>query len=211
MKLEIFMSMMGLSLLITCEAPSQSEPTLIVPCQGCEAIFEYKTYHPNLSNVDTLPGFANGSTRIRITGTIYQPGGSKPAGDVILYVYHTNADGIYAHSEGSQGWARRHGDFRGWIKTDADGKYTFYTSKPGSYPGGSNPAHIHPIVLEPNGRYYWIEEYLFADDPLLTAEDLAELGAQGGSNGIVTLRKDGDLWVGERDIILGENVPGYPK
>jgi protocatechuate 3,4-dioxygenase beta subunit len=32
---------------------------------------------------------------------------------------------------------------------------------------------------------------------------------RGGSSGILTLKKEGDLWVGTKDIVLGKNVPGH--
>ncbi|NIT58852.1 MAG: intradiol ring-cleavage dioxygenase, partial [Aliifodinibius sp.] len=112
-----------------------------------------------LSPVDTLPDFHQAENKLKVTGMIYQPDGKTPAENVILYIYHANPDGRYAPKEGASGWGRRHGYLRGWIKTGADGKYTFYTQKPGAY--GSNLPHIHPIILEPNGRYYWLSSYKF--------------------------------------------------
>lgn len=181
-------------------------PKLVGPCEGCEAVFEWgdKTLKP----VDTLPDFNDPGMRIKVTGTIYHEDGT-PAKDVVLYIYHTNQQGIYATRGGEKGWARRHGYIRGWAKTGADGKYTFYTLKPGTYPSRAAAAHIHPIVLEPDGRYYWIDEYLFRDDSLLTAKQISPEAPRGGNNGILNLVKEGGLWVGTRDIILGKNIPGY--
>ncbi len=177
------------------------------PCEGCEVVLEYGDRE--LTAVDTLPDFKNDGLKLKLTGTIYQHDGKTPAEDVILYIYHTDQDGIYPNKGDETGWAKRHGYLRGWIKTDKNGKYAFYTLKPGTYPSRSAPAHIHPIILEPDGKYYWIEEYLFNDDPLLTEEELLKSSPRGGSSGILNLKKDGNLWIGERDIILGKNVPGY--
>ena len=177
------------------------------PCEGCEAVFEHGDRE--LFPVDTLLDFNNNGPKLKLVGTIYKSDGITPAENVILYIYHTDQNGIYPTKGNKTGWAKRHGYIRGWIKTNNDGKYTFYTLKPGSYPNRSAPAHIHPVILEPNGKYYWIDEYLFEDDPLLTEKDISKTSPRGGSSGILSLKKDGDLWVGERDIILGKNVPDY--
>jgi len=197
-----------LSSLVNSQDKSESKFRLVGgPCEGCEAIFEYG--NKKLSPVDTLPDFNDEGQKIKITGTIYQSDGKTPAKGVILYIYHTDQNGIYAKRGDETGWAKRHGYIRGWIKTGNDGKYVFYTLKPGTYPSRSAPAHIHPIILEPNGKYYWIEEYLFKDDPLLTEKERNRKSSRGGSSGVLTLRTDGNLFVGERDIILGKSVPNY--
>lgn len=177
------------------------------PCEGCEAIFEYG--EQILTSIDTLPDFKDEGAKIKLTGTIYQQDGKTPAKDVILYIYHTDQNGIYPTNGNETGWGKRHGDLRGWIKTGSDGKYIFYTLKPGTYPNRSAPAHIHPVILEPDGKYYWIEEFLFEGDPLLTSNDTEKRFPRGGNDYILTLKKDDNLFIGERNIILGENVTGY--
>lgn len=186
---------------------NESNTQLVGRCEGCQAVFEYGG--KELSPVDTLPDFHDEGQKIKVTGTIYQPDGKTPAEGVILYIYHTDQNGIYATKGGETGWARRHGYIRGWIKTGKDGKYSFYTLKPGAYPSRSVPAHIHPIILEPSGKYYWLGSYHFEGDPLLTERQKSPKAPRGGSSGLLSLKKEGDLWVGERDIILGKNVPGY--
>jgi protocatechuate 3,4-dioxygenase beta subunit len=176
-------------------------------CEGCEAIFEYGD--KKLSPVDTLPDFNDKGLKIKVTGTIYQNDGKTPAEDVILYIYHTDQNGIYATRGGETGWGKRHGYIRGWVKTGKDGRYTFYTLKPGTYPSGRIPAHIHPTILEPNGKYYWLGSYHFEDDSLLTEKEISPESPRGDISGLLSLRKEGELWVGKRDIILGKNVPDY--
>lgn len=175
------------------------------PCEGCEAVLDYGDRE--LSPVDTLPGFEETEPKIKVTGTIYKPDGKTPAEGVILYIYHTNREGVYPTRGDEEGWAKRHGYIRGWLKTGKDGKYTFYTFKPGSY--SSNPAHIHPIILEPNGKYYWLGSFRFADDPQLTNKHRNPESPRGGSNGILELKKENGILVGRRDFILGKNIPGY--
>jgi len=189
------------------QIPGEKNSILVGSCEGCEGVFEYGD--KKLTSVDTLPDFQDEGLKIKVTGTIYQNDGKTPAEGVILYIYHTDQNGIYATRGGETGWGRRHGYIRGWVKTGKDGKYTFNTLKPGIYPSRSAPAHIHPVILEPNGRYYWLGSYHFAGDPLLTERETSPKSPRGGSTGLLSLRKEGNILVGERDIILGKNVPGY--
>jgi protocatechuate 3,4-dioxygenase beta subunit len=163
-----------------------------------------------------MPANLSWSTRItaaqgepmKISGTIYQRDGKTPAANVVLYVYHTDAKGYYTPAAG-QAEARKHGQLRGWMKTDDKGRYEFYSIRPAPYPGENIPAHIHPIVMEPNGKHYWLEDYFFEDDPLVTAEMRSERAPRGGK-GVVALKKNAQgIWVGHRDLVLGLHVPGY--
>lgn len=198
-----------LTVLLSSCVKSQNQTTarLIGQCEGCEAIFEYgdKALNP----IDTLPDFNEKGLQIKVSGTIYQADGKTPAKDVIVYLYHTNQKGIYPAKGNETGWAKRHGYIRGWLKTGSNGEYAFYTLKPGAYPDGSTPAHIHPIILEPNGRYYWLGSYHFEGDSLLTDKEINPDSPRGGSSGLLSLKKEGDLWLGTRDIILGANIPDY--
>jgi protocatechuate 3,4-dioxygenase beta subunit len=195
-------------LLGSCLRAQELTPELIGgPCEGCEAIFEYGDQV--LKSTDTLPDFHNIGQRIKVQGTIYQSDGITPAKNVILYVYHTNQDGRYEVKSNARGWANRHGYIRGWVKTDADGRYSFYTLKPGAYPSGTEPAHIHYTVLEPDGKYYWLGSCHFSGDKLLTKNETNPKDPRGGTSGLLSLEKDGPILVGTRDIILGRNIPGY--
>ena len=197
-----------ISFILFAYAQEKSEFRLVGgPCEGCEAIFEYG--NKILYAVDTLPDFSEEGTKIKITGTIFLPDGKSPAENVILYIYHTDQNGIYSTKGNEKGWASRHGYIRGWVKTGSNGKYTFYTLKPGTYPDRSQPAHIHPIILEPNGKYYWLGSYHFEGDQLLTEKEISPELPRGGSSGLLSLKKEGDLLVGKRDIILGKNIPDY--
>ncbi|MBZ9731444.1 intradiol ring-cleavage dioxygenase [Salegentibacter sp. JZCK2] len=182
---------------------SENSQLVGAPCEGCEAVFEYGD--KNFKPVDTLPDYEKYDPKLKVTGVIYQSDGKTPAKDVILYLYHTNPEGKYPKKGDETGWARRHGYVRGWIKTGKDGEYTFYTHMPGSY--GSNPAHLHPTILEPDGKYYYIDEYHFKSDPLLSEN---KNFPHRGGDGVVTLQKaEGGGFLVERDIILGLNVPDY--
>ena len=175
-------------------------------CEGCEGLFEYGD--KKLTSVDTLPDFHDKGPKMLVTGTIFKSDGTTPAKDVILYVYHTDQTGEYPTKGNETGWDKRHGYIRGWIKTGADGKYSFYTLRPGAYPGRQNPEHIHPTIKEPGYSAYWIDEYLFEDDPILTRIEKNSQPGRGGK-GLVKVTRSNGMQVVKRDIILGLNVPGY--
>lgn len=177
------------------------------PCEGCEAVYEYG--NRKLNATDTLPDFNDPGPKLKVTGTIFRKDGTTPASGVILYVYHTDQTGEYPTRGNEQGWAKRHGYIRGWIKTGADGKYTFYTLRPGAYPGRQNPEHIHPVIKEPGYREYWIDEYLFADDPILSKRERESQRGVGGAGVIQPVKDNNKMLVVKRDIILGKNVEGY--
>jgi protocatechuate 3,4-dioxygenase, beta subunit len=178
-------------------------------CEGCEAIFESPIPFEQLSNTDTLPGFDEQGPKIEISGIIYQQDGITPAKDVVLYVYHTDQRGKYSTQGTEKGWGKRHGYRRGWIKTDASGRYRFFTLVPASYPDSRISKHIHPTIKEPGKTEYWIEEFLFDNDSFLTKEERERPNPRGGSGILKPVEKDGMLHA-TRNIILGLNVPNYP-
>jgi protocatechuate 3,4-dioxygenase beta subunit len=136
-----------------------------------------------------------------ISGTIYQPDGRTPAAGVTLYVFHTDATGVYSpdQAEGKLPKPR----LQGWVRTKADGRYEFRTIRPTAYPGGDTPAHIHAGVYG-RGVRYWINDYWFADDPLITSKQRKRVdGPEGSGKVIVTLKRDDKgIWRGTRDITL---------
>lgn len=194
-------------LFFACNGESQTKTKKIGgPCQGCEAIYEYGT--KVLKPVDTLPEFNVLPYPIKINGTVYENDGKTPASNVILYVYQTDDKGKYPTKTKSKGWERRHGYLRGWMKTDASGRYEFYTSRPASYPNSTVPQHIHITVKEPNKNEYYIEDFYFKDDPHITNNILNRKLPRGGS-GVISLVKKGNIQVAKRDITLGLNIPNY--
>lgn len=193
------------------------------PCEGCEAALEYGDRQ--LTWIDTLEDFntkeplrsfdslrvsqAQG-LKIEVAGTIYHLDGKTPAKDIILYVYHTDQTGNYTAHHNETGWGRRHGSLRTWLKTNEKGQYKFYTLRPASYPGSKNPAHIHATIKEPGKTPYWIDEFVFDDDPFLTAEKRTHIQGRGGKTGVLSngISSDGVMKY-TRNIVLGLNVEGY--
>jgi protocatechuate 3,4-dioxygenase beta subunit len=165
----------------------------------------------NINSVDTSAGWTQNGQKLLITGTIYNLDGKTPAPDVILYYYHTDIDGYYANNPDLDQQVERHGYIRGWVKSDKNGKYSIYTVRPAPYPNTDFEAHIHPAIKEPNiEKEYYIDEFVFDDDKLLTGEKRKKLQNRGGS-GILSVIEKGDLQIAEHNIILGLNIPNYPE
>lgn len=196
--------------IISCKGQSNSEIERTVggPCQDCEALLDYKTYDIKPKSADTLPGFENNEPKIKISGTVFQKNGKTPAENIILYIYHTDRNGIYQPSEKPYGWENTHGQHRGWLKTGKDGKFSFYTFRPASYPKVNDPEHIHIYVKEPNTIPYYIDSYFFESDLKLTAAKKQSQKNRGGS-GIVKLENKNGIWTANRNLILGMNIPEY--
>ncbi|WP_420150820.1 intradiol ring-cleavage dioxygenase [Spirosoma sp.] len=180
------------------------------PCEGCEAIHESPVPFNKLEAVVKLPDATwDGKKPLGINGVVYKADGKTPAPNVIIYVYHTDQTGHYTTKADAKGWEKRHGSIRGWMRTNEKGEYKFVTLRPAPYPGHSDPAHIHVTIKEPGLPEYYIDEYVFDDDPLLTPEKQQKLDNRGGS-GILKLKDVGNMYKTERHIYLGKNIPNYP-
>lgn len=209
----------GLLPLHGCAQSNTPELQVGGPCEGCAAIYESPVPFDQLGNMVWLSDWKEKERhpdkpgrKLAINGTVYHADGT-PAAGVILYIYHTDQTGVYPTRVDEKGWARRHGYLRGWMKTDAKGEYKFFTLKPAPYPGGRTPAHIHAIIKEPGKSEYYIDDYLFDDDPMLTEEDRNNLPDRGGS-GILKIPANYEgrnALKSERNIYLGKNIPGYPQ
>ncbi len=176
------------------------------PCEDCQMMFD--GIPETISAQTSLTAADETGEPLIIRGTIYKADGKTPSADVILYVYQTDSKGLYSKGT-TQTKAVRHGHIRGWVKSNAKGEYEFKTIRPASYPNSNSPQHIHPIIYEPGKGYYWIDEYVFDDDPLLTASEKSKVSNRGGS-GIIKLAKDKNgVWQGKRDIILRLNISDY--
>lgn len=165
-------------------------------CEWCGAMDAPE----NLSWSTTIADDNEPGEKLIVNGTVYHQDGT-PASGIIIYVYHTNAEGIYAKKGDETGNGKRHGHLRGWIKTDAGGRYQIKTIKPVAYPSRQEPAHIHLTLSGENMPEYWIESTLFDDDPLITPKMRADNG-KGNFAHIIKLTREDGVWMGERDIKL---------
>ena len=163
---------------------------------------EQKAVSPRAENVpakttivsDKEPGQA-----LIVSGTIYAPDGRKPMEGITLYVYQTDASGVYSTS--GTGGDNRNTRIHGMMRTGADGRYEFRTIKPASYPGTRISAHIHAYVSGTDYPEYWIDEYNFADDPFVTEDLKRKFAGLGSFSPVLTLTRGSDgVLRGVRDI-----------
>lgn len=178
------------------------EPIVGGPCEGCEAVFV--GIPAKLASVARIGPANEPGEPLRIEG-IVQDGKGKPIAGVVIYAYQTNARGLYPSGP------VRHGALRGWVISDASGRYIFDTIRPGGYPNTTIPQHVHMHVIEPGRCTYYIDDVLFDDDPRLTAAQRRQMDQGRGGSGIVVPKKDATgRWLVTRNVILGAGVSGYP-
>jgi protocatechuate 3,4-dioxygenase beta subunit len=115
--------------------------------------------------------------QLRVRGRVVQPDGRTPAAGVTVYAYQTDASGVYAREAGAPP------RLRGFMTTDAQGRFEYSTVRPAPYPGGRVAAHVHHQLWGGGFLPQWSEDLLLADDPLLSArerERSLRLGRFGG-------------------------------
>lgn len=195
---------------VSCDAQSPRKNNAIIGggCDGCELM--YVEMPDNITSRDTSSGWTENVQKLEISGTVYQLGGKIPAPNVIIYYWHTDEKGYYSAKNTINELAKRHGQLRGWVKTDDTGKYSIFTSRPAPYPNNDIPAHIHLSIKEPNLKdEYYVDELVFDDDILLTKEKRKAVENRGGS-GILKVIYESQNQVANHDLFLGLNIPNYP-
>lgn len=122
-----------------------------------------------------------------ISGTVFKADGKTPAPNVLIYFYHTDKFGIYGRAG-----EPKHGRFRGWMLTDAQGRYEFSSIRPASYPNSTQSQHVHMTLTGTDFQEDWIDSILFEGDRFLTPRERESSGKRGGFDPIVTLRPGAD-------------------
>ena len=101
---------------------------------------------------------------LRVSGLVVDSGGQPIAG-ASLYVYQTDHEGYYGVKPASD---NRNPRLKVFLRSDAQGAWSFDTIKPGTYPGGQVPAHIHFEVSAP-GLSPKVFEIVFAGERFVTS------------------------------------------
>ncbi|MGH9754086.1 MAG: protocatechuate 3,4-dioxygenase [Blastocatellia bacterium] len=136
--------------------------------------------------------------RLTVTGQVFGPDGKTPLAGASVYVYHTDAKGLYTPETNDN----RNPRLRGYMRADAQGRYEYSTIKPAPYPGNGPPAHIHYHVNAP-GYQERVFEIVFEGDSKL-GDNIRASAAQADSVfSIRTLTRDAHGgWRCSQDVIL---------
>lgn len=117
---------------------------------------------------------------IRVTGQVLDEMGN-PVEGALVDIWQANSHGRYDH-EDDPATAPRDPNFQGWgmVKTDAQGRYSFTTIKPGAYKvDGSwrRPPHIHYKVSR-RGYHELTTQMYFAGESLNETDRLLQSVAE---------------------------------
>ena len=139
--------------------------------------------HESVGRLDadlTKNGAKNGEPlgeRIIVTGRVLDERG-RPVPDTLIEVWQANAAGRYVHVV-DQHAAPLDPNFFGGGRcvTDSEGRYRFYTVKPGAYPWGNHhnawrPNHIHFSLFGPSYLTRLVTQMYFPGDPLLDLDPI---------------------------------------
>ena len=113
----------------------------------------------------TIADSTEPGTRLTVSGRV-MGADNKPVPSASIYVYHTDNKGEYVPgSNAGMDRPRLHG----FLRSDAEGRYSFTTIRPAPYPGSRIPAHVH-FEIVPSGHPSRIYEIMFEGDPFLTTQ-----------------------------------------
>lgn len=178
------------------------------PCDNCDLMFEGIPAIQNILSETMIAPTSETGERMEISGKVYKMDGKTAASDIIVYIYHTNAAGLYSPTS-NQKYGRLHGHLRSWVKTNGNGEFKFTSIRPASYPHSSIPSHIHILIKEPGKSVYYIDELWFDDDPFIT-EKLRKAAEKRGGDLVIHLNKNqSGVWKGHIKITLGLHIPDY--
>lgn len=167
-------------------------------------IHEQADKDADLTRIAGRDGQAKGDV-IEISGQVLDEAG-QPIANAVVDVWQANAHGRY-HHEGDTSDKPMDPNFQGWaiMKTDAEGRYSFRTVKPGAYTAMGDwwrPPHIHYKVSrrgyrELTTQMYWDGDPLNDKDLLLQ-----EVPEADRAKLMVAFDDSGDLPRGVFDIVL---------
>ena len=135
---------------------------------------------------------------LTISGVVFQADGRTPIRGASIYVYQTDARGYYAPDDAR---ASNNPRLKGYLRTDAQGRYEYRTVRPGSYPGTRNPGHIHYHVSAPGYRER-VFEIVFEGDTLIPEQWRRDATNPESSVAIVRLETSGTAQGGVQNVTL---------
>lgn len=135
--------------------------------------------------------------RLIVSGKVFGPERRTPLAGASVYVYHTDAKGLYTPDTNDN----RNPRLRGYMRTDAQGYYEYNTIKPAPYPNNRIPAHIHYVVTAP-GYKERVFEIVFEGDPSID-DRIRAAAKEGSAFSIRPLTRDRQgVWRCTQEIIM---------
>ncbi len=168
-------------------------------CEGPDANIEcnFSDFPADPGSIMKIAADSEPGTRILITGIITDKNTGKPIPGVKIYAYQTDNNGYYSKNGTETGSRKWHGRLHGWCVTDNEGRYEIHTIRPGRYPEGRFPAHIHWAVKLPGGMTTYLNDFVFSDDEYADEKYLSRLDLPG-DNGVIELRQEGNILTASR-------------
>ena len=159
----------GLALTASCES-SAGQPVAVTPPHTAGPFYplvDQADKDADLTQFGDREASALGEI-ITVSGQILDEAGA-PIEGAVVDIWQANAAGRYAH-EADPNTAPLDPNFQGWaiMTTDAEGRYSFKTVRPGAYPVSadwSRPPHIHFKVSRRGYREITTQMY-FDGEPL---------------------------------------------
>ncbi len=157
----------------------------------------------DLSVLDGRPALGE---RIIVSGRIADVAG-RPVPATMVEIWQANASGRYQHPADTHDApldANFHGAAR--VFTDADGRYSFVSIKPGAYPWANHanawrPNHIHFSFFGPAFATRLVTQMYFPGDPLLELDPVFQAIPDAVARDRLVARLD--MAVGREDWALG--------
>ena len=143
---------------------AQSKPELIIP----EFLAPQYTAPEGAPSSVVIAGQDEPGARMVVTGRTLI--GGTPVAGVSLYVFHTDSHGKYSKTTDDNRVGEYNPRLHGALRTDAQGRYRFETTRPGSYDNGAS--HVHYIVKAP-GYKPLLLVLQFEDDPFVVTRRAA--------------------------------------
>lgn len=129
-----------------------------IASSGPQAPSGIATHAPSVALADsTEPG-----ERLLFSGRVLDDAGYPLSGAAVV-AYQADRTGRY----NPPGAGTRVPRLRGTAVTDTAGEFSFSTVRPGAYPEGNEPAHLHLEITAPAHPVRHVT-FWFADDPLVT-------------------------------------------
>jgi protocatechuate 3,4-dioxygenase beta subunit len=166
MKLLSLLMLLSLSLTVRAQAPTVAEKSA-----------------PSKTTITTKE---EKGERLIVSGVVFGADGKTPLAGASIYVYHTDATGRYTPGANDD---NRNPRLRGYMRTDAQGRYEYSTIKPAPYPGDGPPAHIHYHVNSP-GYQERVFEIVFEGDPKVSADIRTRAAQEDSGFSLRPLKRD---------------------